>query len=294
LQSGRLVVLALALLGLCALVLLQDPVARRPRLWRAIRLAGLAFTLGWLGWYAGAQLSIVNVISFSAALRTGFSWEPFLLDPLGFVLWAFVAAALMFWARGVFCGWLCPFGALQELLNLLARRLGVPQLTVPFALHERLWPVKYIVFLLLLGLSLGPVEAAIAAAEVEPFKTAITLHFQRPWPYVAYAAALLAGGLFVERAFCRYLCPLGAALALPARIRIFEWLKRHRQCGAPCQLCARSCPVQAIHPEGRINPNECINCLKCQTLYYDEKACPAVRLQARLREPAAAGAGGAP
>ncbi|GAA0594560.1 regulatory protein NosR [Craurococcus roseus] len=294
LRSGRLAVLALALLAVCAVVLLQNPLARRPRLWRAVRLSGLAFTLGWLGWYAGAQLSVVNLISFAAALSTGFSWEPFLLDPLGFVLWAFVAASLLFWARGVFCGWLCPFGALQELLNLVARRLRVPQVTVPFALHERLWPAKYIVFLVLLGLSLGPIEAAVAAAEVEPFKTAITLHFQRPWPFVAYALALLTGGLFIERMFCRYLCPLGAALALPARIRVFDWLKRHKQCGAPCQLCARSCPVQAIHPEGRINPNECINCLKCQTLYYDEQACPAVRLQIKLRGLAAVGAGGRP
>ena len=115
-------------------------------------------------------------------------------------------------------------------------------MTVPFALHERLWPVKYIV-LLLLGLSLGPIEIAVAATKVEPFKTTITLHLQRPWPFVAYAVALLTGGLFIERMFCRYLCPLGAALALPARIRVFDWLKRHKQCGAPCQLCATSCPV---------------------------------------------------
>jgi NosR/NirI family transcriptional regulator, nitrous oxide reductase regulator len=292
-QQGRLGVLALALLALCALMMLQNPVARRPRLWRAIRLAGLAFTLGWLGWYAGAQLSIVNLLSFVTALRTGFNWEPFLLDPLGFMLWAFVAVTLLFWARGVFCGWLCPFGALQELLNLLARRLGVPQVTVPFPLHERLWPAKYIVFLLLLGLSLGPTALAVAAAEVEPFKTAIILRFERTWPFIAYAAALLVGGLFIERMFCRYLCPLGAALALPARIRIFEWLKRHKQCGTPCQLCARSCPVQAIHPDGRINPNECINCLKCQTLYYDEQACPAVRLRIKLQALPAAAARGA-
>ena len=63
-------------------------------------------------------------------------------------------------------------------------------------------------------------------AEVEPFKTAIILKFVRDWPFVIYALALLAAGLFVERFFCRYLCPLGAALAIPGRMRMFEWLKR--------------------------------------------------------------------
>jgi NosR/NirI family nitrous oxide reductase transcriptional regulator len=95
---------------------------------------------------------------------------------------------------------------------------------------------------------------------------------------VRLVASALARAL-TKPFFCRYLCPLGAALALPARIRIFDWLKRHKQCGAPCQLCATSCPVQAIQPEGRINPNECISCLKCQTLYFDERRCPALRLR---------------
>ncbi|MBT3401964.1 MAG: regulatory protein NosR, partial [Rhodospirillaceae bacterium] len=46
------------------------------------------------------------------------------------------------------------------------------------------------------------------------------------------------------------------------------------QCGLQCQICANRCPVQAIHPDGRINPNECIHCLNCQVLYYDNSTCP--------------------
>jgi len=109
---------------------------------------------------------------------------------------------------------------------------------------------------------------------VEPFKTVFSLNFLRAWPFVAYAVGLLVAGLFIERFFCRYLCPLGAALAVPARVRMFEWLKRRPQCGRECRICAQECTVGAIHPNGQINPNECIYCMHCQVLYYDDHRCP--------------------
>jgi NosR/NirI family nitrous oxide reductase transcriptional regulator len=283
-QAVDIAVLVAALLTLTGILVFQDGIARRRRLWSWLRLGFLCFTLFWLGWYAVAQLSVVNVLTFAEALRTGFDWEVFLIAPLMFILWSYVAVALLFWGRGVFCGWLCPFGALQELTNKAARRLRVPQYRVPFAVHERLWPIKYVVFLGLFALSLGPMALAIRVAEVEPFKTAVVLKFDRAWPFVVYALVLLGVGLFVERAFCRYLCPLGAAFAIPAKIRQFEWLKRHRQCGAPCQICAVDCPVQAIHPDGRINPNECIYCLTCQVNYYDAWVCPPMIERRKRRE----------
>ena len=82
------------------------------------------------------------------------------------------------------------------------------------------------IFLGLFGLSLASLSLAEQFAEIEPFKTSIILKFGRSWPYVAFATLLLGIGLFVERFYCRYLCPLGAALAIPGRIRMFDWLKR--------------------------------------------------------------------
>jgi NosR/NirI family nitrous oxide reductase transcriptional regulator len=255
---------------------------RRPVFYNWLRRAYLAFVLVWLGWYANAQLSVVNVVTFTNSLVTGFHWEYFLAAPLIFILWSASAAALLFWGRGPFCGWLCPFGALQELTNGVAKWLKVPQITVPWGLHERLWPIKYIIFLGLFGLSLYSVDLAERFAEVEPFKTAIILKFARGWPFVLYAVGLLVVGLFIERFFCRYLCPLGAALAIPGRIRTFEWLRRWQECGSPCQRCAKECPVQSIHPEGHINVNECIYCMHCQELYYDDQRCPHM-IQVRLK-----------
>ncbi len=271
-----------ALVVLTGIFFFQDALVRRPALLAWTRRSYLLFTLVWLGWYANAQLSVVNVVTFTNALVSGFHWEFFLAAPLVFILWAAVAAALLYWGRGPFCGWLCPFGALQELLHDAAKALHVPQFNVPWTVHERLWPIKYMIFLGLFGLSLYSVALAETFAEVEPFKTAIVLKFARSWPFVLYAAALLVAGLVVERFFCRYLCPLGAALAIPGRIRMFEWLKRWPECGTPCQRCARECPVQSIHPEGHINVNECIYCMHCQELYYDDQRCPHM-IQVRLK-----------
>jgi transcriptional regulator of nitric oxide reductase/ferredoxin len=294
----EIAVLVVALFALSAILVFQDSVARRKRLYLSLRIGFLLFILVWLGWYAGAQLSVLNVLTFIQAVLTGFHWDFFLLDPLMFILWGYVAVALLFWGRGVFCGWLCPFGALQELTNRLAQWAGLRQLRLPFGLHERLWPIKYMLFLGIFALSLHDMALAFPVIEAEPFKTAIVLRFERAWPFVLYVLVLLGVGLFVSRAYCRYLCPLGAALAIPARLRMFEWLKRRWQCGTPCQQCAQACPVQAIHPDGRINPNECVHCLNCQVNYYDDALCPPLierrkrREARRTKQPAAEAAGG--
>ncbi|MCB1380354.1 MAG: 4Fe-4S binding protein [Alphaproteobacteria bacterium] len=282
---GRILAIGIVvamLLALYVILIFQNQIAARPPLYRAVRITYLLTTTIVLGAFLGAQLSVVHVLTFTQAIRSQFNWETFLLDPVIFVIWGWVAVALLFWGR-VYCGWLCPFGALQELLNKLAQRLGVRQFAVPFMLHERLWPIKYIIFLGLFAISLASMTAAFKAAEVEPFKTAISFHFVRAWPFALYALGLLVAGLFIERFYCRYLCPLGAALAIPARLRMFEWLKRRPQCGRECRICSTKCPVQAIHPEGHINPNECVYCLNCQTLYHNEHICPPLKARAARR-----------
>lgn len=273
-KSGQVAVLTVALVVLVGIFFFQDQLTSRPLLHDRLRLAFLAFALFWIGWYGQAQLSIVNVLTFFSALRTDFRWEYFLMDPLVFILWCATAISMVFWNRGAFCGWLCPFGALQELANRAAKRLGVRQLKISHGVNQRLSTLKYVIFLLLFGFSLYDLALAEQLSEIEPFKTAIILRFVRYWPFVLFAVAVLAAGLFVERFFCRYLCPLGAALAIPARLRIFNWLRRYRDCGNPCQRCNLECPVQAIDPTGEINPNECIQCLHCQMLYHHDQKCP--------------------
>ena len=285
-QGKRLQIAAVSVMlaVLTAAFFFQSYLTRSAALTFWFRIGFLSVTLVFLGWYANAQLSVVNLMALTGALMTGFSWDAFLMDPLTFILWFSVAAALIFWGRGAYCGWLCPFGALQELTNRIAKFLHVPQWQLPWGLHQRLWAVKYLIFLGLFGVTLVSIEQAEHLAEVEPFKTAIVLKFARAWPFTLYAMVLLGIGLFVERFYCRYLCPLGAALAIPARIRMFDWLNRYRECGNPCQTCRNECMVQAIHPTGEINPNECLNCLHCQVQYQSKTICPVVIRQLKRRE----------
>ena len=76
-----------------------------------------------------------------------------------------------------------------------------------------------------------------------------------------------------------------AVLALAGRFHVFAWLKRRPECGSACHLCENSCPIGAIEATGKIDMNECLQCLDCQVEYYDDQRCPplvAERKQRRL------------
>lgn len=280
----QIFVLAIGLLFLMLILIFQDWLVQHPVLYTRIRYGFLIWTVLYVGWYSLAQLSIVNVLSFVGAIFHGFSWDSFLIDPMMFLLWSFVAMTLLLWGRGVYCGWLCPFGAMQELLFRLGQFVRIRSFELPDSVHERLWAIKYLILLGLFGISLQSLVQAERLAEVEPFKTAVTLRFMREWGFVLYAVALLVIGLFIRKFYCRYLCALGAALTFPAKFRIFDWLHRHKECGRPCQICAEECEVQAIRPTGEINANECHYCLDCQVTFYNDRKCPPVVAWRRKHE----------
>ena len=242
------------------------------------RVIYLVFTLGFVGWWAQGQLTIVNLTSLGGALLEGRSGEFLMSDPMAIILWAFVGISLFVWGRGTFCGWLCPFGALQELLSLIARKLGLK----PHQFHRKVdaalkW-FKYVVLITIVIAVLFNSPWVDAFVEVEPFKTSISMGFQREWPYVAWAVASLALGAFVFRGYCRYICPLGAALAVMGHLRLWRWLPRRAECGTPCQTCRHGCGYQAIKPQGNIDYAECFQCLDCVTDYQDDQRClPLIR-----------------
>lgn len=270
----EIAVLVVGLAVLSVLLVFQDWLARHPTLLTRVRNGFHVYTLLFIGWWGLAQLSVINVLTFVNSVMHGFRWENFLIDPMLFILWGFVAMTLLLWGRGVYCGWLCPFGALQELILIASRRLKLPEVEFSDAVHERLVALKYVILILLFGVSLQSLTQAAWYAEVEPFKTVISMRFQREWNYVLYAVILIGVAAVNRKFYCKYLCPLGAALAIPGRFRLFEWwLRRRKECGKPCQVCANRCSVRAIRSTGEINANECHYCLDCQVIYYNDKVC---------------------
>ena len=288
--QANVAILAVLLFVLTLIFVFQAQLARYRVAHRIVRTGFLLVVLIWLGWTAGVQLSLVNVINYVKAPFSGLDIGFYLAEPLMAIIAGYTLVSVVLIGRGVFCGWLCPFGALQELLGQLSRALGVPQWNPPPALEKRLWMGKYIAAAAVLALVLSGIDASEASTELEPFKTAITSKFMRAWPFVVYAGALLAIGLFSERAFCRFLCPLGGVLAALDRLHLLNLLKRRPECGSPCHLCERACPVRAIEPTGKIVTSECFQCLDCQVEYYDETRCPPLVQAKRLRGGAKPGA----
>ena len=272
-RAWELAVLAGAL-ALLAVVLARPTwiVATPARLAR-FRTGYLLFTLAFIGWFAQGQLSIVNVTALIQAAVAGRDLSFFLHDPMTVALWTFVAVTLVVWGRGTFCGWLCPFGAMQELVAQAARRLGIKRIKLRRGLDARLKRVKYAAFALLVGLAVVSPAWTDRAVEIEPFKTAITLNFMRSWPFVAWALGLLLVNAVLYKGFCRYLCPLGAGLGLIGRLRLLRWIPRRSECGTPCQTCRHRCEYQAIQPGGAIVYEECFQCLDCVAIHDSPERC---------------------
>lgn len=283
-RQGDLIVLSVFLVGLLAALGLGMNRLAGHRLFTPIRLGILAFVTGFIGWWGQGQLSIATPLAVARTAIDGGSFAFLLYDPFSLLIWGVTLAGFVIWGRGLFCGWLCPFGALQEFAHHLGRLLRLPQIEPSAAWDRRLKALKYVVLASLVALLLAAPAALDTAIEVEPFKTAITTFFVREWYYVAYAVALLLLSMVLFKGFCRYLCPLGAVMAIGGLLRGRDWIARRAECGSPCQLCRVKCSYGAIKKTGEISYSECFQCLDCVTIHDDARQCVPLILAAKGRK----------
>ncbi|WP_081536076.1 4Fe-4S binding protein [Rhodovulum sp. P5] len=269
---------------LAGLLLLLGPGMRRfagSRLFMPARLAILAGVVGFIGWWGQGQLSIVTVLGVLRTAWEGGSFAFLLYDPFSLLIWGVTLLGFLLWGRGLFCGWLCPFGALQEFAGVLGRALRLPQVEPSARWDRRLKLLKYGLLAGLVGTVFVAPQHVGTVAEVEPFKTAITTYFVRDWYYVLYAAFWLLLGLSLFKGFCRYVCPLGAVMAIGGVLRGRDWIARRAECGSPCQLCRVRCRYGAIERSGKIAYSECFQCLDCVAIHDDPSQCVPLVLASR-------------
>ena len=215
-----------------------------------VRGVTLAVTLIYLGFFDGGFLSVSHIAS-------GFVVGPafYLRDMAMLFMIGFTVITTLLWGR-VFCGFLCPFGALQDLITrLVPRRL---QRALPQRVHDRAMYLKYGILVLIIGLAAAPAHYGVYQY-FEPFGTVFYLSTS---PLLwGIAGGFLVASAVVPRFYCRYACPLGAALGVASLVSIFR-IRRVEQC-VPCKVCQTACPTGAIRgPE--VDFKECVRCNDCE------------------------------
>ncbi len=215
-----------------------------------VRWVALAYTLVYLGFVDGGFLSISHITS---GLKVGPS--VYLNDlPLLLVV-GFTTATTLLWGR-VFCGFLCPFGALQDFLERVVPNRF--QVKIPQRIHDRALYIKYGILALIVALALARSDGSLYQY-FEPFGTVFFLSTSvLLW---VIASGFLVASAIVPRFYCRYVCPLGAAIGLASFLTLFR-IKRVDACKI-CKVCEHSCPTGAIRGP-KIDFKECVRCDICE------------------------------
>ena len=176
-------------------------------------------------------------------------------------------------ARKAFCGWVCPVGTLFEWEARLVRRLtGRRDFSGVWRVPPRLdRGLKIGLRLAVLALVLGATwrTGELVFRGYDPYYIVFSAHGHdvRTCSY-AVLGGLLALGLVMPMAWCKYLCPLGAAiwpLSIAGRLK----LRRHEHHCTGCGACDRACPQDlAVTAVAAVGSGECTLCLACTA------ACP--------------------
>ena len=169
-----------------------------------------------------------------------------------------------------FCGFICSFGAMQDLLNAVGKLIPF-KVKIPEKADKYLKLLKYVV---LAFVAIGVWGFSVTGDVIWSPWTVFGAYVQ-PWKGVPTDALFLSvggllllliviGSLFVERFFCKYICPLGAIFTAVSHFRLFRVRRKASLCPSGCRLCTQQCPMSIpLYTQERVCSGECIDCMKC-------------------------------
>jgi polyferredoxin len=175
-------------------------------------------------------------------------------------------------AGRAFCGWMCPLGTLQDMFARLARRMGgekdrrpgkVSDARFPIQVHPKLdqW-LRYLKYLVLAGILISSTIAIYPPLrDLCPARAIFGFHWNTPLLGVVLLG-FITSSLLVKRFSCRYLCPLGAAIAITNKVSLFHIKIDQHNC-TNCGRCEAECPIDIPAIPENIRSSECIRCLEC-------------------------------
>ena len=216
--------------------------------WLKLRATVTLFSLGLLGFYFGGCPCPVgaSVQIFPAIFQGTRSW----IMPL-FMLIIVTISALV--AGRVFCGMVCPIGAIQELL--WRPREGK---ILSYRWEKKLAPLPIIVFIALVIWAL--LDRSYVFGKIDPFSA--LFNHSGHWGQWAALSILLLTSLYFYRPFCRYLCPLAFWLRVVSHFSWWKIKKQESMCNE-CGLCQKKCPASVIDENNNVDNGRCLRCLEC-------------------------------
>jgi polyferredoxin len=189
-----------------------------------------------------------------------------------------IAAAVLVTAlllRSAFCGWICPLGFIQDMIHSFSAWLQkrfVPLRKFLRSLSQRGQPVwafldKYLRFVkygvLVWAVTGAAIYGVMVFKDYDPWSALINFAEWTFTPGLVVLGLTLVGSLFVERPWCRYACPLGAASGLLGKLSPV-YLKREADACTSCKICTNACPMGLnIHTATTITSVDCVSCLEC-------------------------------
>jgi len=227
----------------------------------ALKYLTFALAVGYLGFTKSSLVSVSDVFRLTdlsvPEFKYSVTWYAFML---------FVVASTVLWGR-VYCGRVCAFGALTQMLDpIVPRRM---RLEIPVRIEKHANLIKYGVLAAVLGYYLVTKDVAGPIRYTEPFWMFGLFGTTGMWVGLG---VLLAATVFVRNLYCRFLCPVGATLGLISSATTVFRIKRWGECNT-CKICEKTCEWGAIRGP-RIVKSECVRCDDCERLYHDQQKCP--------------------